>query len=113
MNLKEHIKKILNEEISSKVRRRFSSHELENEFSESFDEAYLLTKKRKVLSSHFLNELIDTTISMMMDGLHYKLYSTLPEDEHWYDNIYSDLKRHYKNKIIQKYNEKKGFRHLR
>ena len=91
------------------MRRGFSFDELENEFSESFNEAYLLTKKRKVLSSHFLNELIDTTISMMMDGLHYKLYSTLPEDEHWYDNIYSDLKRHYKNKIIQKYNEKKGF----
>ena len=68
MNLKEHIKKILNEEISSKVRRRFSSDELENEFLESFNEAYLLTKTRKVLSSHFLNELIDTTISSTCYG---------------------------------------------
>lgn len=45
---------------------------------------------------------------MMMDGIHWRLVSTLPEDEFWYDDIHAELENHYKDRIIQMYNERKG-----
>jgi hypothetical protein len=109
MNLQENIRRILREELSARIKRRLSIDEMENEFLESFEGAYRLTKDRKVLSSHFLDELIYTTITFMMDGMHYRLYSTLPEDEFWYDDIHQELQNHYRDRIMQMYNERKGF----
>ena len=54
MNLQESIRRILREELSPRVRRRIDPDEMEKEFLESFDSAYNLTKRRKVLSTHFL-----------------------------------------------------------
>ena len=110
MNLQEQIRRILREELSPRIKRRFSPDELEINFLESFQDAYNLTKKRKVLSSHFLDELVNTTITMMMDGMHYKLHSTLPEYERWYDDIHQKLENHYRDRIIQMYNERKGIK---
>ena len=110
MNLQEQIRRILREELSPRVRRRFSPDELEISFLESFQDAYNLTKKRKVLSSHFLDELVNTTITMMMDGIHYKLHSTLPEDERWYDDIHQELENHYKNRIEKFYKIMEGIK---
>jgi hypothetical protein len=108
MNLQETIRRVLREELSPRIRRRLSYDELENEFLESFEEAYRLTKKRKVLSSNFLDELVYTTITFMMDGAHWRFASTLPEDEFWYDDIHQELENHYRDRIIQMYNERKG-----
>jgi hypothetical protein len=109
MNLKESIKRILREELSARIKRRLSIDEMENEFLESFEGAYRLTKDRKVLSSHFLDELVYTTISVMMDGVHWRFVSTLPEDEFWYDDIHQGLEKHYRKRITRMYNERKGF----
>ena len=76
---------------------------MEKEFLESFDSAYRLTKDRKVLRAHFLDELIYTTISIMMDGYHWRFVSTLPEDEFWYDDIHTELENHYRDRITQMY----------
>ena len=108
MNLQEQIRRILREELSPRIRRRLSNDEMEKEFLESFDYAYRLTKNRKVLSSHFLDELIYTTVTVMMDSLHWRLYSTLPEDERWYDDIHTELENHYRDRITQMYNERRG-----
>ena len=108
MNLQENIRRILREELSPRIRRRLSNDEMENEFLESFEGAYRLTKNRKVLSSHFLDELLYTTITFMMDGVHWRFVSTLPEGEFWYDDIHQELENHYKDRIIQMYNEKQG-----
>ena len=108
MNLQESIRRILREELLPRVRRRFLPDEMEKEFLESFDSAYRLTKDRKVLRAHFLDELIYTTISIMMDGYHWRFVSTLPEDEFWYDDIHTGLENHYKDRIIQMYNERDG-----
>ena len=97
---------VLREELSPRVKRRIGSDEMEKEFLESFDSAYRLTKDRKVLRAHFLDELIYTTISIMMDGYHWRFVSTLPEDEFWYDDIHTGLQNHYKDRIIQMYNER-------
>jgi hypothetical protein len=110
MNLKQNIKRILRETLSSRIRRRIPYDEMENEFLESFDFAYDLTKKRKVLSNHFLNELINTTITAMMDGFHWRFFSTLPEDVFWYDEIYNEFENHYRDRIIKMYNEKQGIK---
>ena len=99
---------VLREELLPRVRRRFLPDEMEKEFLESFDSAYRLTKDRKVLRAHFLDELIYTTISIMMDGYHWRFVSTLPEDEFWYDDIHTGLQNHYKDRIIQMYNERQG-----
>ena len=109
MNLQETIRRILREELSPRVRRRILNDEMENEFLESFDYAYNLTKKRtKVLPKYFLKELIHTTVSVMMSGIHWKLVSTLPEDEFWYDDIHKELENHYRDRITQMYNERQG-----
>ena len=108
MNLQESIKRILREELSSRVRRRVPSREMEKEFLESFEDAYNLTKRRKISQINFLDELINTTANMMMDGLHWRLVSTLPEDEFWYEDISTELKNHYRDRIAQVYNERKG-----
>ena len=110
MNLQESIRRILREELSPRVRRRISYDEMEKEFLESFEYAYDLTKKRKVFSTHFLDELIYSTITTMMDGIHWRFVSTLPEDEFWYDDIHTELENHYRDRIIQMYNERRGIK---
>ena len=108
MNLQESIRKILREELSARVRRRVPYDEMEKEFLESFNDAYNLTKRRKVLLAHFLYELMYTTITMMMDGHHWRFVSTFPEDVFWYDDIHTELKNHYRDRITQMYNEREG-----
>ena len=108
MNLQETIRRILREELSSRVRRRVPYDEMEKEFLESFEAAYDLTKRRKISQINFLDELIYTTVTMMMDGIHWRFVSTFPEDEFWYDDIHTELENHYKDRITQMYNERKG-----
>ena len=108
MNLQESIRRILREELSPRIRRRIDPDEMEKEFLESFDSAYDLTKRRKVLSTHFLDELISTIIIMMMEAFHWRFHITLPEDEFWYDDIHTELENHYRDRITQMYNERRG-----
>ena len=108
MNLKETIRRILREELSPRIRRRVPADEMEREFLESFEMAYNITKNRKVLSKHFLDELIYTIASVMMDSFHWGFVSTLPEDEFWYDEIHYELENHYRERIIKMYKEREG-----
>jgi hypothetical protein len=109
MNLQETIRRILREELSIRVKRRITPDEMEKEFLESFDSAYDLTKRRRVLRAHFLDELISTIIIMMMEAFHWRFHSTLPEGEFWYDDIHTELENHYRKRITRMYNERKGF----
>ena len=106
--IRESITRILREELSARVRRRVPSREMEKEFLESFEDAYNLTKRRKISQINFLDELINTTANMMMDGLHWRFVSTLPKNEFWYEDISTELKNHYRDRIAQMYNERKG-----
>ena len=111
MNLQQSIRRILREErkLSARIRRRFTADELETEFLESFDFAYNLTKKRKVLRSHFLKELIQTTLNVMIDGLHHTLVTTHPANEMWYEDVKNELESYYRDRIIKMYNEREEF----
>jgi hypothetical protein len=106
MNLQKNIKRILREELSSRIRRRVPPDEMEKEFIESFEDAYRITKLRQVPGPAFLNEILYITISIMMDSFHWKFVTTFPQAEFWYDDIHSELENHYRDRIIQMYHEK-------
>jgi hypothetical protein len=105
----ENINRMLKEVLSKRIMRRVPFDEMEHKFIESFSNAYEITKKRKVLESHFIGELIYTTISIMMDSFHWRFLNTLPETDFWYDEIRSELTNHYRDRIIKMYKEKVGF----
>jgi hypothetical protein len=107
-NLQETIRRILREELSLRVKRRIDPDEMEKEFLESFDYAYKIKKRTKVSPTDFLDELIYSTITILLDGFHWKFVSTLPEDEFWYDDIHTELENHYRDRITQMYNERQG-----
>ena len=107
MNLQESIRRILKEEtkINTFIRRRVPIDDLEREFSESLEmSSNMLRNTNKegggVMS---LNRFIDATISILMDGIHYELYSTMPEDSQWYGEAIESLKDYYKDRIKSRY----------
>lgn len=110
MKLRSSIKRILKEEskLSPRLRRRVSFDEIESVFIDSFNYAYNLTKKRKVLTVHFLDVLISTTINSMMDSFHWKFVSKFPDSELWYNEISKELENYYRKRIVKMYKEKEG-----
>lgn len=110
MNLQKNIRRILREELHLPlfIRRRVSPEEMEKEFLESFEFAYNIIKSRKLLSVHELSELIYTTITVIIDSIHWILTSTTPEDSDWYDYTHSLLTDYYKDRIAQMYYEKQS-----
>ena len=107
MNLQEHIRRILREETELPIyfRRRVKADDLEREFSESLDMSsnMLRNTNKEYESIMSLNRFIDVTISILMDGIHYELHSTMPEDSQWYGEVKESLKDHYKNRIKHRY----------
>jgi hypothetical protein len=106
-NLQETIRRILREESKPilMIRRRVPYDDLEREFSESLDmSSNMLRNTNKDDGSIMsLNRFIDVTISILMDGIHYELYSTMPEDSQWYDDAMGSLKDYYKDRIKSRY----------
>ena len=96
---------ILKEELSPRVRRRVPYDDLEREFSESLEMSsnMLRNTNKEDGSIMSLNRFIDVTISILMDGIHYELYSTMPEDSQWYDEAIESLKDYYKDRIKSRY----------
>jgi hypothetical protein len=107
MNLQESIRRILREEteLPLYIRRRVLYDELEREFSESLDmSSNMLRNTNKDDGSIMsLNRFIDVTISILMDGIHYELYSKMPEDSEWYGEVVESLKDYYKDRIKSRY----------
>ena len=50
-----------------------------------------------------LDRFINVAISSTIDGIHYDLYSTLPEDIQWYEDVKESLKDYYKDRIKVRY----------
>ena len=103
MNLQESIRKVLREETINltTILRRVNSDDLEREFEESLDMAsdnlfYRIRNGKGVMD---LKSFIDVTTSILMDGIHYDLYSTLPEDVQWYEDVKEALKEYYRDRI--------------
>ena len=107
MNLQESIRRILREESKPilMIRRRVPDDDLEREFSESLEMSSNLLRNRnkKDGSIMSLNRFIDVTTSILMDVIHYELYSTMPEDSQWYGEVIESLKDYYKDRIKSRY----------
>lgn len=112
MNLQEHIRNVLKEEteLVPFIKRRVSYRELELEFNESLIMASEMIyrsyiKDRKHIT---LERLVNATISMMIDGIHYELHSKTSDETQWYGYVYNNLKKHYQNRIELRYEELKN-----
>ena len=107
MNLKETIRRVLTEEnnLIHMIRRRVPHDDLEREFRESLDmSSNMLRNTNKDDGSVMsLERFIDITISILIDGIHYELYSTMPYEFQWYDEVKESLRNHYKHKIGLRY----------
>lgn len=107
MSLKQSIKRVLREEtkLSLMIRRRVPDDDLEREFRESLDMSSNMLRNVNNGSGEImsLNRFIDVTVSILIDGIHYELYSTMPEDSHWYSEVKENLKDFYKDRIKHRY----------
>ena len=106
--LEESIRKVLREETINlaTILRRVHAYDLELEFEESLDMAsdnfsYFMFKNRGEVMD--LKNFIDITTSILIDGIHSELISTLPGDVQWYDEVKEALKEHYKDRIEVRY----------
>ena len=107
--LQETIKRVLREENSllTMIRRRVPHDDLEREFTESLDMSsnMLRNTNKKDGSIMSLKRFIEITISIMVDGIHYELYSTMPDEYEWYNEVRESLQNHYKHRIEVRYNK--------
>jgi hypothetical protein len=109
MNLQESIKRILREETIdiTTILRRVHAHDLELEFEESLDMAsnMFVNINKKGRGIMDLKRFIDVTTSILMDGIHHDLISSLPFEYEWYNEVQEILKEFYKDRIEVKYEE--------
>ena len=107
--LQETIKRVLREENSllTMIRRRVPHDDLEREFTESLDMSsnMLVNIKKSDGVTMKLQRFINATISILMDGIHYEIYSTMPEDSEWYQDVKESLENHFKHRIGVRYDQ--------
>ena len=107
-NIQESIRRILREETINftMILRRVPYDDLEREFEESLDMASdMMSRYIKIHVGNVMNlkRFIDVATSILMDGIHHELYSTLPEDIQWYDEVKEILRKYYKDRIKVRY----------
>lgn len=107
--IQESIRKILKEETIdiTTILRRVHSYDLELEFEESLDMAsnMLVNIHKKGRGIMGLKRFIVVTTSILMDGIHHYLISSLPFEYEWYDEVEKTLKEYYKDRIKTRYEE--------
>jgi len=107
MNLQESIRRILKEETNliKMIQRRVPVEVLELEFDESLNMAsdmfFRFIKNGERTTS--LKSFVELTVSILVDGIHSELYSTIPEDVEWYDDVRKSLEEYYKDRIKVRY----------
>jgi hypothetical protein len=87
------------------ILRRVRRDDLEREFEESLDGAtnsvfHLIRNGGGIM---VLDRFKYITVSRLIDGIHYEIYSTTPEDSEWYDEVFNSLKDYYTDRIEVRY----------
>ena len=107
MSLQESIRRIIREEtkLNPMILRRVRRDDLEREFEESLDGAtnsvfHLIRNGGGIM---VLDRFKYITVSRLIDGIHYEIYSTTPEDSVWYDEVFNSLKDYYTDRIEVRY----------
>ena len=107
MNLQESIRRILREETELLLflKRRVSPEELEREFEESLEMSSNMLRNKYKNSGEILTleRFIDVTTSILMDGIHYDIYSSMPEGSQWHGKVVENLKNYFINRIKNRY----------
>ena len=107
MNLQESIRRILREEIglNTIIRRRVLYDDLEREFEESLEMSSNMLRNKYKNSGEILSleRFIDVTTSILMDGIHYDIHITMPNEYQWYDEVVENLKNYFRNRIVNRY----------
>jgi UTP:GlnB (protein PII) uridylyltransferase len=101
MNLRETIRRILNEE-TTLISRRVEIDKLNEEFNESLDHAAEMFFRDPKMTLDMFTHIV---ISMTIDGIHYEIHSRMPEDSQWYNDVFNSLKNYYKKQIKHRYNQ--------
>lgn len=104
--LQETIRSVLKEDkrLNPIILRRVRHNDLEREFSESLISArdmfsYSENRGQTMTRTQFTNGVV----SRMVDGIHYEIHSTMPEDSQWYGEAIESLKDYYKDRIKSRY----------
>jgi hypothetical protein len=89
------------------IRRRVTQDHLEKEFIESLDMASEMLDMSYQRSGGVmgLGRFISITISILMDGIHYEIFSTTPLDSEWYGDVTRSLKNHFRSRIITRHSQ--------
>jgi hypothetical protein len=107
MNLKEHIRTILREELNFPIPilRRIPIDELENQFERSLDFAVRINDFRltHLELSKGIDKFTDLVISRVMFYVENLVYEDLRWDDESYKSIRNMLEEHYKDRIIERY----------
>ena len=100
MNLRETIRRILNEE-TTLISRRVEIDKLNEEFNESLEHTSDMFFRDPEMTLDMFTHIV---ISMTIDGIHHDIHSTTHEDSQWYDDVFNSLKDYYKRQIKHRYN---------
>jgi len=107
MNLKEHIRTILREELNFPipVLRRIPIDELEDQFEKSLDFAVRMYDLRltNLKEGKGINKFTEFVISKLMYYVENLVYEDIRWDKESYESIWNMLEEHYKDRIIEKY----------
>ena len=105
--LQETIQRVLREENSllTMIRRRVPHDDLEREFKESLDMASEMLNRSYQANNGVmsLDRFIEVTTSILIDGIHYEIFSTTPLDSEWYGDVTRSLKNYFRSRIILRY----------
>lgn len=101
----EHIDEISYPEgLLNVIKRRVSAKELETAFQETQEDIVKLFKDPNHNWYHEgYKRFKEILTSVIMDDIHYSLYSQLPEDVNWYGPIYDNLFQVYSERMEDLY----------
>lgn len=100
---KEFIKRILREDNNTMrmILRRVNSMVLDQELQDGLETAERICRNKEQFCD--LDSFKDIVISVLIDGIHWHLYSTIPEEVKWYKEVSDTLKNHFSDRIDEKY----------
>ena len=106
MNLKKTIITILREEnnLNPLITRRVNMEKLDIEFNDALNSASDMYYRNYNVGTS-LAQFRNTVLHMTIDSIHWELYSTMPEDSHWYDDVFHMLRKYFDDKIEERYND--------
>jgi len=90
--------------LSNEIRRRVSASDLEKAFTEA--QNYITFNFKNPKHPWNKQSMIDfkrILLNVLIDEIHYELWSKFPEDSKWYDKVNTNLRQVYNDRIEDVY----------